>query len=146
MALTSARLEQAMQRLADRFPAEVLEQYDQLLSTANADDAVKAMNLLLPNYVFSKKNIPAIEFAAYNTEIEQRVNESVGEFDLRQVGSFLPRKTLIIYGEGDFEKPDNTKELQGQPTKVVVLPEVGHFPFAEKPQQFIDTVTQFLRG
>jgi|WetSurMetagenome_2_1015567.scaffolds.fasta_scaffold01125_3 proline iminopeptidase len=143
--LTSDRSTKAIECLMERFPSAVMQIYEDILATGKETAGVDAMNTLLPYYLASQDNIPEIEFRGYTADVEKGVNESLGEYDLRDFASKLTTKTLIIYGDKDFETPNNTIELHKATTQLLVLANAGHFPFAEVPTFFQEKVSYFLK-
>lgn len=138
MATTLERFEQSGQRLISRVPEDVLSE---LGSKSGAD----VMQALLPYYVASPSNIPPVQFSSYCEDVYDKVINSVGSFDLREASQELPDKTLLIYGEQDFEIQSGSEELIDHAKVVETIPGAGHFSFAENPERFMAVVKRFFR-
>jgi len=144
MGLTADRFEESGQRLMARVPEHIMTKLEELSSQQDIEPASAIMDLLLPYYVASSASVPDVEFFSYSNPVYEKVVESIGSFDVRDKCSYLPEKTLVVYGSEDFETPDGSPELQRPSTKVHIIPEVGHFSFAEAPDIFLKTVSDFL--
>jgi len=143
-ALTSARFDESGQRLMDRIPSDVQTIIGELESKNTIEAGAELMKTALPYYVSSPKNVPEIQFEFYNPDIFNKVAESMGDFDITNLCSLLPKNTLLIYGEDDFETQDGSKELQTTFAQKVIIPSTGHFSFAEDQKSFLDSVIPFL--
>lgn len=70
-------------------------------------------------------------------------------FDLRSSLAEVTAATLIVAGQEDFILgPASCREVaEGiANARLVVLADVGHMPWIEHPEEFVLTVTRFLRG
>lgn len=77
----------------------------------------------------------------------QRTFVNIVNEDLSEYLSRILQPTLILWGEKDKETPLSfglrMKDLI-QNSKLVVFGQVGHFPFAEKPEEFAAELNKFL--
>ena len=143
-ALTSELSAEAASTLVSRMPPDVVSEYKRLVSLSSRDSNRLAMQTILPYYVGTPNSPPDLEFGFYDPNVEQKVNETIETYDIRHAAKVIPQKTLLVYGELDFERPENTAELQNPSTRLVVIPNAGHFSFAESPQVFQETMLEFL--
>ena len=69
-------------------------------------------------------------------------------YDVRPRLAEIRAPTLILNGEADFFGPQvSARELSAIPgSRVVMLPGVGHWAFAEAPDAFREAVAEFLAG
>jgi proline iminopeptidase len=68
-------------------------------------------------------------------------------YDLRARLGEIRWPTLVIVGERDWRTPPSASRTiaAGIPgAELLVLPDVGHFPYAEAPEAFATAVGQFL--
>lgn len=138
-ALTRQRFDESGERLLKRIPKDAMELIGRLEASEEKDAGVRLMNAALPYYVASSE-VPEIEFGFYSSAVFSRVIESVGDFDFTLAAQALPRRSLLIYGESDFEIPDGTRELHEAGLRSVCIERTGHFPFAERPEEFMRLV------
>jgi proline iminopeptidase len=54
--------------------------------------------------------------------------------------------TLILYGEHDFIVEAAPRRIHGliNGSQLVVIPDSGHYPFIERPEQFTSAVRRFV--
>lgn len=102
-------------------------------------------------------------FAGDNAEVEVFLAEFAGQrpdtdalryfnerlapgYDLRPRLGEIEAPTLVINGERDYFGPRfSARELAAIPdSRVVMIPDAGHFTFVEAPQRFSDEVAAFL--
>jgi pimeloyl-ACP methyl ester carboxylesterase len=72
---------------------------------------------------------------------------AMAEADLRDVLPRIQVPTLLLYGESDARSPlDIAEALHASipGSQLVVLPDVGHFANAERPDEFDEAVRSFL--
>jgi proline iminopeptidase len=144
MGLTAERFEESGQRLIAKVPEHIMTQLGEISSKECSELDSSIMDLLLPYYVASSNFVPDIHFLSYSNSVYEKVVESLGNFDVREQCSYLPEKTLVMYGAEDFEIPDGSAELKRPGSKVHIIPRSGHFTFAEAPDVFLKTVFDFL--
>lgn len=77
---------------------------------------------------------------------QQEVWDSLGaEFDLRPALSHLKIRSLVVHGDDDpipLGTARATAEALGAP--LVVIPDCGHVPYVEAPEQFVAALDPFL--
>jgi proline iminopeptidase len=77
---------------------------------------------------------------------QQEVWDSLGpEFDLRPALSNLKIPALVVHGDDDpipIDTARATAEALGAP--LVVIPDCGHVPYVEAPEQFVAALDPFL--
>ncbi|MEK7104367.1 MAG: alpha/beta hydrolase [Patescibacteria group bacterium] len=72
----------------------------------------------------------------------------VASEDLSGYLSKISQSTLIIWGEDDKDTPLAFAKIMNEKiknSKLVVLKEAGHFSFLDKPQEFMEELTKFIR-
>jgi proline iminopeptidase len=76
---------------------------------------------------------------------QQAVWESLGEFDLRPELARLALPALIVHGQDDPIPEETARELAGLlRARYVPIPECGHVPYVEAPEQFAEALDGFL--
>jgi proline iminopeptidase len=76
---------------------------------------------------------------------QQAVWESLGEFDLRPDLARLALPALIVHGQDDPIPEATARELAGLlNARYIPIPECGHVPYVEAPEQFADALDGFL--
>jgi len=86
---------------------------------------------------------------AYNTEINQALNNDLARFDLNPELPKFRFPTLVIHGRFDMNVATATafhthRAISG--SKLVVFEKSGHMPFYEEPEGFLKAVGDFLAG
>ena len=73
---------------------------------------------------------------------------SMGDWDYRREAAALTVPRLVVHGEKDFIPFGGSREwVAGNPNaRLLVIPNVGHFPHVEKPDVFFPAVERFLAG
>jgi len=72
--------------------------------------------------------------------------DSLRDYDVRKDLEKILAPTLIIQGTKDAIPIDSTKEIQGQikDAQLKIIEGVGHYPFIEAKDLFVNTVREFL--
>lgn len=139
--LTRSRFDASGERLISRIPPKILADVEQVGS--GPASGVTVMRILAPFYQARTTNASAVAFTYYNQGVYDRILATLGTYDCRDIAAALPSQTLLLYGDADIEVPDETREIHHRAT-VKVLPESGHFLFAEQPALFTTEVHSFL--
>jgi proline iminopeptidase len=76
------------------------------------------------------------------------VNESWGNWDYRERVKNLRTQSLLIHGVSDPIPLEAAKEWVATlpVSRLLVVPNSGHFPFVEQPEQFFSAVGAFING
>lgn len=71
-----------------------------------------------------------------------------GLYDLRPLAQRILAPTLVVHGAEDpMPLPGSAEWARAFPRgRLVVIPGAGHFPHAERPEQFFPAVETFLAG
>lgn len=143
--LTAERFNESGARLIAKVPPDVLKLVGELETQARPDAGLDLMRSILPYYLGSEGRhvVDELDFKAYSISCNGAVISSLGDFDIRAMSELCPAKTLLMYGSEDFLRPSDTKELHSR-SSVIEFSGTGHFPFAEKKQEFTSAVTAFL--
>lgn len=74
--------------------------------------------------------------------------KDLGNYDIHDKLRSVNSSTLIIHGEKDVISIEGPKAIFRQlpNSKLVIMKDVGHFPYMEKPRAFRNTVRRFLRN
>lgn len=116
-------------------PARVMEFY---LGQFHCEDTVKMEDRMLFLDTTLKKSVPEC--------IHQFLKEN-GNFEIEGI-SKIDKPTLIIWGERDKILPKSMAEkfVKKIPnSRYVMIPEAGHLPHEESPEDFTTVVLDFLR-
>ncbi|GER89561.1 hypothetical protein KDW_37230 [Dictyobacter vulcani] len=72
---------------------------------------------------------------------------SMGEWDWRGMAARLEVPTLIIHGAEDLIPPASSKEWAEilPNNRLLIIPEVGHYPWLESPDIFLTAVAGFMK-
>lgn len=143
-ALDSERFAASGERLMNRIPSEVKLLIEQLEAEGTETAGTKLMYEALPYYVASPKNVPQMNFRSYSMSVNTTVFESIGSFNMTNAVAHLPLRTLLVYGENDFLLPSDSAECREKAFKEIVIPNAGHFPFAEQPKLFTNVLQEFF--
>ena len=73
---------------------------------------------------------------------------SMGDWDYRREAAALSVPRLVVHGEKDFIPFGGSREwVSGNPNaRLLVIPNVGHFPHVEAPETFFPAIETFLSG
>lgn len=80
----------------------------------------------------------------YNSQMCDKINNQIGEFDFSNLIKNLKNDILLIKGENDFINITSTLDIQIVSKKTVIYKECGHFAFAEKNTEVLSEVRNFL--
>lgn len=69
---------------------------------------------------------------------------ALGDYDFTNIGTRMPARTLIIYGDEDIESPSATIEIQNG-SSVQLIHGSGHFSFLEQAESFLTIVKSFMK-
>lgn len=144
-ALNLQRLARAGQRLRDRLPSTVRALVQEMGKNPRDETGGQMIQALLPYYVAVPEHAQRLKIPSFSLAVNAKVSHSIGNFNLREVSSSLPDRTLIIYGEKDFLRQTESHELLTESVTTITIPETGHFPFAENPQAFLTAVLSFIK-
>ena len=91
--------------------------------------------------------LAAIADYTYNIEVNNALRQDMASLDYTDVVGALKAPTLVLHGRYDpVITPQTAWNLHQQipGSELVILPATGHLPFVEVPDEFVETVTQFL--
>lgn len=122
------------ERLQSRIPASIGEEYGRLASAGAGGKQL--MELILPYYLGDPESTsrPQVEF--FRPDVNGAVFQSLGAFDIRPCLDRITGDVHVILGARDFITPDDHVELRERASTFQILPEAGHFAFAECPAAF----------
>ena len=138
--LTRDAFDESGKRLLARVPQDVQTDVERLFAIGSN---VEAMEKLLPCYLGNPGRTVELHFATYNPTTYETVIEKLGDYDFRVAARLSRHRIGLIYGSNDIELPSETVELHSS-SRLMVLPDAGHFPFAEKPTQFQGALREIL--
>lgn len=145
MGLTRSRFDESGDRLVSRIPEKVFSLIGQLELETNPESGIKMMEAALPYYVGSVDRVPDIRFGSYKSKVYDQVVSTLDDFDFTNMNDKLPNRTLLIYGDNDFELPKDTYEFANKSSITIkTIQSSGHFPFAEMPDRFNEALKSFL--
>jgi proline iminopeptidase len=76
---------------------------------------------------------------------QQAVWDSLGDFDLREPIGGLAVKALVVHGEDDPIPIETAEDLATRlRADLIRIPECGHVPYVEAPEQFTAALDRFL--
>lgn len=152
-AAASADMDGAMERLEERYGAEVRAAAEPVFG-GDVSDAVMAefMRLVMPTYVHDPAKagpvLGSLGRSAYAPEVAAHYFRNLAAlYDLRGHLGEIDVPTLVIVGENDWLTPPSASRAmaEGVPgAELVVIPEAGHFSFIERPEACADAVLRFL--
>ncbi len=135
---TRAKFEEMRANLFSRFPQELLQK----LAGFNGEKlAGSDLQPFLSHYLSNKAaNLDGLSF---ETADYQSIIETLGDYDfgalLRQLS-----KCHVIHGSDDFITPSLIDDYATNCLSTVVMPNAGHFPFAEHPEAFLNHAKSFI--
>jgi proline iminopeptidase len=118
----------------------------------SSESMVEFGNLVMPAYVHDPATAgPAIE-AIGRSGFSDKVasyyfQELAPHYDVRERLGEISLPTLVVVGESDWLcAPSASRTIAAAipGSKLVVIPDAGHFPFSEQPKKFGDAVRAFL--
>lgn len=124
-----------------RIPDSVKEKIEYFSRQHNRYADLNVFTLLIPYYVY--KGV-SIDFCMYNSQMCDKINNQIGEFDFSNLIKNLKNDILLIKGENDFINITSTLDIQIVSKKTVIYKECGHFAFAEKNTEVLSEVRNFL--
>jgi pimeloyl-ACP methyl ester carboxylesterase len=138
--LTSARHRAAGERLRARLPPHARNEIEALFADGSDAAGAELMRLALPYYTADAAYPAAMQFH-YRIPVYRALLPALNDYDLRKVkrGKIV---LSIIRGEQDYLLPSDTAELDAPGVVSIILPGIGHFPFAENPTLFSQTLRQ----
>lgn len=142
--LTWERALEAGGRLVERVSPDHLARVDQLESEGTESAGKELMSLV--SYAYTSPRMASVDIGVgrYNPTINARVLESVAGFDQRDAVAAIAPRTVCIYGADDYLVPADTFELLKAGARQFVIPDCGHFPFAEAPDDLASLLREIL--
>jgi pimeloyl-ACP methyl ester carboxylesterase len=129
--------------LAERNPVEFARQWRQAFVPTRMGDPSAFANLK------SDASEWPNEWPDHARAAQERVWASLGPgFDFRSTVAAAVAPTLVVHGESDVIPVAASQEWADAipNARLLTLPGVGHFPWAEAPQPFFEAVDEFLDG
>jgi proline iminopeptidase len=140
--LTSAGLQASFEILRSRYPKHVVEKRAELAKSEG--NGAQIQDLILPYYVVNPNTPLPDELRRYDPRVNQRVFNSLGNFDIEAQTDLLPNSTMVVRGKDDFICIESVKPLMRMAKCSVEMENVGHFPFYEDETQFTKAAVSFL--
>lgn len=140
MLLTDERSKRGMEIVKARFSVQDAKEYDAIVNDWKPDSAVKFMKLITPYYHFDRQ-FDVGGNMMFDKEVSSKMNAEISGYDYRACVELLPQDTLIIYGQHDYIWPED--EYHGQ-AQCHIIPDAGHYVFAEKQQETLKIIRNFL--
>lgn len=80
--------------------------------------------------------------------VRAALDRSRGDWDFRAEASRIAAPTLVVHGERDAVPLESSREWARllPDARLLVIRDADHFPYAERPEQFIPAADRFLRG
>jgi pimeloyl-ACP methyl ester carboxylesterase len=131
--------------------AALEEAFEREESVASAEDCRAAWRGQMPFFLAEPDDELAdalLDGVEFGVEISRRGVEGPRE-DLRPRLGEVRSRTLVLAGEQDrITSPQDGREIaEGIPgAELRILPGVAHFPFAERPADYLDAVAGFAAG
>jgi proline iminopeptidase len=108
-------------------------------------------------FVADPRDVEKLELDSCRFPNEQEENQgkwwgalfgSMGDWDYRTQAAALAVPRLVVHGEKDFIPMGGSREwvAGNSNARLLVIPNVGHFPHVEAPDTFFPAVEAFLRG
>ena len=155
-------LEEGMKTMAARADAAArakLEERKKAGEFANDAEALCRENrrVSLAAFVADPADVAKIELDSCRLFNEQETNQnnwwgalfgSMGDWDYRGPARALAVPRLVVHGEKDFIPLAGSREwVAGNANaRLLLIPDVGHFPHVEEPEVFFPAVEMFLCG
>lgn len=127
--------------LSNRIPESIKEKIEYFSNQHDKYADLNVFTLLIPYYVY--KGV-SIDFCIYNSNMCDKINSQLGDFDFSDLIKSLPNDILLIKGDNDFINITATLDIQIMAKKTVIYKECGHFAFAEKNNEVLNEVRKFL--
>ncbi len=111
----------------------------------------------LAAFVADPADVAKIELESCRFANEQEANQnqwwgalfgSMGDWDYRAPARALTVPRLVVHGEKDFIPLGGSREWAAgnDNARLILIPNVGHFPHIERPEVFFPAVERFLSG
>ncbi|MGH1418946.1 MAG: alpha/beta fold hydrolase [Hyphomicrobiaceae bacterium] len=136
---TRAGFDEVRDRLFARLPHSALEA---IASPNSTHLSAEELNFILPYYL-SPNSTAELDDLTFDLASYRQVYGSLGDYDIRPELHRLS-ECLLITGADDFIQADDLKDFISTCCSTSNIPSVGHFPFAEQPDQFQSLVSRFL--
>lgn len=117
---------------------------------ADGDEYYRELSLALVDLYFSpshrEEGVRILSGIQYNQAAMDLLQETyLKSTDLRPVLKCVSGRCFILVGANDrVTHPDYVRK--GHSIPVVVIPGAGHFPFSERPQEFLDLIKNLRKG
>ncbi|MGH2533849.1 MAG: alpha/beta fold hydrolase [Thermomicrobiales bacterium] len=154
-AAATADMGDAGATLQARYGAEARAAAERVFAGDFSEAAMAAFShLVAPAYVGNPANLEAVSGiwarSSFNPEVASYYfRELAPTYDPRSRLGEIRAPTLVVAGEQDWLTPPSASRViaAGTPgADLIVIPDVGHFPFAEQPEAFAAIVRRFLEG
>jgi pimeloyl-ACP methyl ester carboxylesterase len=128
---TRFKFEMVRASLMGRFPVEMLAAIAAHDGGCFSPHELAAM---LPYYL-DQNSIPHVDGLSFNMAQYRSVVSSLGNYDVR---TSLPQIAAchVVFGASDFIAPAMVSDIVAACASAKTIPQAGHFPFSEKPQEF----------
>lgn len=112
------------------------------------------LRLLFRGSFYDKRYVDSLTLAFDSTysakSVMQRYlfrDEKLHTYDLHEALDTIQCPTLIIAGADDRVAPETNERIQEhiRGSRYVLLPDCGHFPFVEAPDEFFPVIREFLQ-
>lgn len=133
MPFTSKNWHRAIKHLLEKIPKPILDKMEELAKQPGTDAEI--FDLCLPYYMAAPVKIPRFPF---NFKMCHSIAGQIGEYDYSSLilSNRLPPWVCIM---GDQDPFFIEKELFA--TNTIIIPNVGHYPFFENPEEFAKAIS-----
>ncbi len=152
-AASSADMAGAMERLEERYGAEVRAAAEPVFSGDFSEEAMtEFMRLVAPAYVHDPKKAGQVLQSWSRSTFAKEVaayyfRDLATLYDVRDRLDEIRVSALVVVGEHDWLIPPSASRViaEGVPgAELVVIPAAGHFSFIERSEVYADAVCRFL--
>ena len=141
-----AAVERLQRLISERLSPEAQVQLAELKPDGDGPMDRQMIRLLRPCYVGNSIDAEKLQFDSYNRNIHMSVFGEMADYNYDSELASLSGQFALITGEMDFIQPNELKDFQLHARQSFHLPGVGHSPFVEKPDLFINSVRRFFES
>lgn len=127
--------------LESKIPDSIKEKIKYFENKNSNESDLNIMSLLLPYYLYQDVDI---NFCVYNNKMCEIINNEIDEFDFSDLIKNLKSDVLLLKGDNDFINITSTLDIQLKAKRTVIYKECGHFAFAEKNNEVLNEIRNFL--
>ena len=124
---------------------EDADRVEQLTPIRTQEAGVEIMNIFSRIYCEEWPPKVRFEYKAFDMQLCDRVQQSMGEFDFRPMFSRIPEESLLFIGKRDFIRPELLSDYRPVFSEVVELKTAMHMPFLDRPEDFLGAITPYFQ-